>query len=486
MRHMERQDPQGEENGDHNLASYHYLNRLAGADPQLFQNNPLLRMQLQHHYHQQMMRPSLYLGSGNSTPMAGSRMATPTVGPMLMNPKSLIDSPGVFPNAIMPRSLHDELWAGAAGARIRPSSPMVTSAGGTLLPMSMSSGVESSLSKLNPSVYSHPNAQDPVLMLPKSLHGRDLAVLGGRRANVDVTSSGAFFDPRAVSKPVGPKDSSQMEILAQLTREMRLQQQAGSGLFSCSSDAVSSSSGGSANHLNQIPTTSGASSANASPTKIPASVASATLSASSGYNSGNSSGLIIENRRHNLKASSASSLLTTETSPMSNTMTSNETSANSSRVDGNNVGNNGGNNVGMGEKQKLSTESASMSQPDLFTSIDSPESDVATVVTYAVTSHSSNTNNNAAVNSILESLKNENRDMKAEILDLRKKVGKVSVLEEEMSKVHEAYQSLLKHSEKRELLEKAARARLQAVIMNLSDANKVRLLFHSINQKGLF
>ena len=76
--------------------------------------------------------------------------------------------------------------------------------------------------------------------------------------------------------------------------------------------------------------------------------------------------------------------------------------------------------------------------------------------------------------------------MKAEILDLRKKVGKVSVLEEEMSKVHEAYQSLLKHSEKRELLEKAARARLQAVIMNLSDANKVRLLFHSINEKDSF
>ena len=227
---MERQDPQGEENGDHNLSSYQYLNRLAGADPALFQNNPLLRMQLQHHYHQHqqhMMRPSLYLGSGTPAPMSGSRMATPTAGPMLMNPKSLIESPGVFPNAIMPRSLHDELWAGA-GSRIRPSSPMVTSAGGTLLPMSMS-GAESSLSKLNPSVYSHPNAHDPVLMLPKSLQGRDFAVLGGRRANVDVTSSGAFFDPRAVSKP--GKDNSQMDILAQLTREMRLQQQAGRGLF---------------------------------------------------------------------------------------------------------------------------------------------------------------------------------------------------------------------------------------------------------------
>ncbi len=37
LRHMERQDPQGEENGDHNLASYQYMNRLAGSDPSLFQ-----------------------------------------------------------------------------------------------------------------------------------------------------------------------------------------------------------------------------------------------------------------------------------------------------------------------------------------------------------------------------------------------------------------------------------------------------------------
>jgi len=37
-------------------------------------------------------------------------------------------------------------------------------------------------------------------------------------------------------------------------------------------------------------------------------------------------------------------------------------------------------------------------------------------------------------------------------------------------------QSLLKHSEKREQLEKVARAKLQAVIVNLSDANKVRYI----------
>ena len=42
-----------------------------------------------------------------------------------------------------------------------------------------------------------------------------------------------------------------------------------------------------------------------------------------------------------------------------------------------------------------------------------------------------------------------------------------------MSKIHAAYQNLLKHSEKREGLEKAARQRLQNVIINLTEVNKV-------------
>ena len=50
-------------------------------------------------------------------------------------------------------------------------------------------------SRLNPSVYSHPNAQDPVLSAKNYF-----PVLGGKKANVDITSSGAFFDPKAVSK----------------------------------------------------------------------------------------------------------------------------------------------------------------------------------------------------------------------------------------------------------------------------------------------
>ena len=95
----------------------------------------------------------------------------------------------------------------------------------------------------------------------------------GKRSNVDVTSSGAFFDPRAVSKKSldginDPRSAlgggyaattvgAQSDIITQLTREMKLQQGSGnvSGLFSGSSDAnVSSSSSGlgSSSHLNQL------------------------------------------------------------------------------------------------------------------------------------------------------------------------------------------------------------------------------------------
>ena len=65
--------------------------------------------------------------------------------------------------------------------------------------------------------------------------------------------------------------------------------------------------------------------------------------------------------------------------------------------------------------------------------------------------------------------------LKGQLNEFGKKIGRVASLEQEMAKIHQAYQSLLKHSEKREMLEKSARAKLQAVIINLSDANKVRI-----------
>ena len=94
----------------------------------------------------------------------------------------------------------------------------------------------------------------------------------GKRSNVEMTSSGAFFDPRSISKksmdgltdprlnlPASIGGAQQSDIIAQLTREMKLQQGSNnaSGLLSGSSDAniSSSSSGlGSSSHLNQLMT----------------------------------------------------------------------------------------------------------------------------------------------------------------------------------------------------------------------------------------
>ena len=73
----------------------------------------------------------------------------------------------------------------------------------------------------------------------------------------------------------------------------------------------------------------------------------------------------------------------------------------------------------------------------------------------------------------IEQLRMENMELKANNHEMLKKVSKVSILEQEMSKIHQAYQALLKHSEKRELLEKSARSKLQSVILSLSEANKV-------------
>ena len=41
---------------------------------------------------------------------------------------------------------------------------------------------------------------------------------------------------------------------------------------------------------------------------------------------------------------------------------------------------------------------------------------------------------------VMEALQKENRDLRAELEELSKRVSKVAVLEEEMSKIHSAYQ----------------------------------------------
>lgn len=76
---------------------------------------------------------------------------------------------------------------------------------------------------MNPSVYSHPITNDPVLKPPTTMA---LSVLGGKKANVDMTSSGAFFDPKAVNRANQENGGRQgTDMISQLTREMKRQQE---------------------------------------------------------------------------------------------------------------------------------------------------------------------------------------------------------------------------------------------------------------------
>ncbi|XP_071746570.1 uncharacterized protein [Lepeophtheirus salmonis] len=131
----------------------------------------------------------------------------------------------------------------------------------------------------------------------------------------------------------------------------------------------------------------------------------------------------------------------------------------------------------------------SRSQPDLHSSDSDTKHDILSppLITpnnergedaSRVTSHASTNTvstgfeSNAALLTAIESYKDENTRLKRDLDEMNKKVTKVAQLEMEMSNIHESYQGLLKHSEKREALEKNARSKLQGVIQSLSEANK--------------
>merc|ERR1719319_1732380 len=110
---------------------------------------------------------------------------------------------------------------------------------------SSTSSQENNLSRLAPSVYSHPNVQDPILKAPNkgpNMYSHETNVLGPKKG-FNVTSSGAHFDQSAISGG-GQKKSdlqTQNDIIAQLTKEMKLNGQL-SGQLSGGSDVESSGS----------------------------------------------------------------------------------------------------------------------------------------------------------------------------------------------------------------------------------------------------
>ena len=73
---------------------------------------------------------------------------------------------------------------------------------------------------------------------------------------------------------------------------------------------------------------------------------------------------------------------------------------------------------------------------------------------------------------MMEIIIGENRELKHNLDLSRRKIMKLDNLEKEVMKIHEAYSDLKEHMEKRELLEKSARSKLQAEVLNLTEVNK--------------
>ena len=73
---------------------------------------------------------------------------------------------------------------------------------------------------------------------------------------------------------------------------------------------------------------------------------------------------------------------------------------------------------------------------------------------------------------MMEIMIGENRELKHQLDLSRRRIMKLDNLEKEMMKIHEAYSALKEHSEKREILEKSARNKLQTELVNLSETNK--------------
>ena len=381
---MERQEPQGEENGE--------LNTNVPTMPMS------AAMELQMHLQQQRgLRP-------------------PSRPPM-----TSLDSHNMFPS--LPRSLHEELIS-QQHAKLRglvpSSSPMLSPMIGGIPP-----GTD--MSKLTPSVYSHPTqVQDPVLNTTRS-----------RNNPLEMTSSGAFFDHKAASSNLkgSSENNSSTDIIAKLTKEMLLS----------SADSVSTSA--SSTLAPTLTTTSPQSIIN----KLNLSPAKTNTAAKDLSNA--------DKDLAALKSSLAAKKAAAQTTRLSLVGTN---------LDPNNV-----------EGPELSR-----SQPDLFTGIieQSPQQtqQEKNNPVYANTSDILQQRSEPPPPTMsatdlhqMETLKAENDRLRGQLNDYSKKIGRVSSLEQEMAKIHQAYQSLLKHSEKREMLEKSARAKLQGVIINLSDANKV-------------
>ena len=433
MRNMERQEPQGEEThvpAPH-YGQYHHQNYLGPAQ---YQPPPPYNQEARLVHAQQIAsnnarREALRLDAM----LAASRHGTPAGTPA----------------PIQQRILAEDLY----NARMSPAAsriPVSVSATGVGSPYPVSSSSASatisqelSLSRLAPSVYSHPNVQDPILKSPKSFYQDPQVIVPNRGFNI--SSSGAYFDTSAtsVSRPaVSSVDSlqSQNDLIAKLTREMKM-----NGGLSGGSDVESS---GSTSTLNNPSATA---------EKIAALQLQAKISdihnVSTGSNISTISGL-----------NKTSQSLDPDTSKLLESQHKDPPPYESPKKD----------EIKVSKQQEM--RKPSLGKPDNLPLLSSlTQSDLSGQIATAVTSNGKELGSPDVphyTQEMMEIIIGENRDLKHHLDISKRKILKLDNLEKEMMKIHEAYTALKEHSEKRELLEKSARAKLQAEVLSLTEVNK--------------
>ena len=432
LRNMERQEPQGEEThapAPH-YGQYHGHQNYLG--PAQYQPPPPYNDRLVHAQQiasNNARREALRLDAM----LAASRHGTPA---------------GTPATAPIQRALAEDLYT----ARMSPASRIpvsVSSAGGLGSPYPVSSSAsanisqELSLSRLAPSVYSHPNVQDPILKSPKSFYQDPQVIVPNRGFNI--SSSGAYFDTSAtsISRPsVSSVDSlqSQNDLIAKLTREMKM-----NGGLSGGSDVESS---GSTSTLNNPSATA---------EKIAALQLQAKISDIHNVSTGS-----------NISAISAlnktSQSLDPDTSKLLESQHKDPPPYESPKKD----------ETKVSKQQEM--RKPSLGKPDNLPLLSSlTQSDLSGQIATAVTSNGKELGSPDVphyTQEMMEIIIGENRDLKHHLDISKRKIMKLDNLEKEMMKIHEAYTALKEHSEKRELLEKSARAKLQAEVLSLSEVNK--------------
>ena len=281
----------------------------------------------------------------------------------------------------------------------------------------VASGVsgELNLSRLAPSVYSHPSVQDPILKSPKTFYQDPQVIIPNRGFNI--SSSGAYFDTSAISSKQAAELQTQNDIIAKLTREMKMTGGLSGGL-SGGSDVESS---GSTSTLNN-------------PSATAEKIASLALQA-------NMSGL-------GIKASQILEQNKLTDPPPYESPKKEESKA--------------------AKQQEM--RKTSLGKPDnlpLISCTDSPANNAAANSTNLASPDAPH-----YTQEMIDIIIGENRELKHQLDISKRKSLKLDTLEKEMMKIHEAYSALKEHSEKRELLEKSARAKLQSEVLNLTESNK--------------